>query len=264
MAIEVFNRYENKYLIGEDAFGGLQCRLSEFMDSDEYSKADFTYPICNIYYDTEDSRLIRESLSKPLYKEKLRLRSYGTPTEGSTVYAEIKKKFNGKVNKRRSGLKLAEAYTFLNTRRLPVLQPYMNAQVLRETQYLLSRMPLKPVVYISYERRAFRNDETDLRVSFDTNILSRRTDLRLESGIYGKPLLSDGKWLMEIKTADTVPLWLSKLLAEYDIKPVSLSKYGVEYQKTLAAELKKPILRVFAFPRTAPRAEETELAFAFA
>ncbi|MDR0813024.1 MAG: polyphosphate polymerase domain-containing protein [Oscillospiraceae bacterium] len=234
MATEVFNRRENKYLLDEASFIRIQDRLSHVMAPDTHNASCFTYPICNIYYDTPDSSLIRASLGKPSYKEKLRLRSYGTPDVSSEVFVEIKKKYRGIVNKRRSSLLLPEAYVFLDSGVLPQLQPYMNGQVLREVEYLLSRLRLLPKTCISYERRAlFGTDGSDLRVSFDTNILTRRDNLRLESGIYGEPLLRDGQWLMEIKTAGAFPVWLAGLLSEMRIYPVSFSKYGAEYMRTL-------------------------------
>ncbi len=263
MAIEIFNRYENKYQISEDVFFKLHDRLSGVMQTDDYNKKQFTYPICNIYYDSADSYLIRHSISKPIYKEKLRLRSYGTPAEGSTVYVEIKKKFRGLTNKRRSGLKLNEAYTFLSTGDLPIHRPYMNAQVLREIQYMLSGRALRPAVYLSYERRAFFGDASeDLRISFDTNILSRREDLRLESGVYGENLLPGGVWLMEIKTARAIPLWLTRLLSEYRIYPHSFSKYGAEYKASIAPApgIGKLPEKVLPFP--APAYTETVSAWA--
>ena len=228
MAIEVFNRYEKKYQVSEDVFAKLQDRLFDYMELDFYNREQFTYPICNIYYDSADNYLIRTSLSKPTYKEKLRLRSYGTPTEGSTVYAEIKKKYLGLTNKRRSGLKLNEAYQFLSNGNLPILRPYMNGQVLQEIQYILSQRKLLPAVYLSYERRALFDSSSDLRISFDTNIVARRYDLRLESGSYGRSLIRDGVWVLEIKTALAYPLWLTRLLSEYGIYPKRFSKYGTE------------------------------------
>ncbi|MDR1820909.1 MAG: polyphosphate polymerase domain-containing protein [Oscillospiraceae bacterium] len=234
MAIEIFNRRENKYLLDEAAFIRISDRLSHVMETDAHNKARFTYPICNIYYDTMDSSLIRASLGKPRYKEKLRLRSYGAPEAGSEVFVEIKKKYCGVVNKRRSAMLLPEAYEFLASGAIPELKPNMNAQVLRETQYMLSRLELFPRTFISYERRAlFGTDGSDLRVSFDTRIMTRRDDLRLEAGIYGEPLLRSGQWLMEIKTDGAFPVWLAKLLSELRIYPVSFSKYGAEYLRTL-------------------------------
>jgi hypothetical protein len=235
MGIDVFNRYENKYRLDEETFVRLQDRLSGFMRMDAYNQGKISYPICNIYYDTADSYLIRASLRKPAYKEKLRLRSYGTPAEGSAVYVEIKKKFRGVTNKRRSEMRPEEAYEFLTTGNLPVLRPYMNGQVLREAQYILTRQEIKPMAYLAYERRAFFGDEnSDLRVSFDTNIITRRHDLRLEAGIYGEQLLRQGEWLMEIKTSRAIPIWLTRLLSEYKVYPQSFSKYGAEYQRTFS------------------------------
>ena len=234
MAIEVFNRHENKYLVGEKILSKLQDRLSEYMNIDEYNKRCETYPISNLYYDTDDSSLIRISLSKPKYKEKLRLRAYGVPEHGSKVYVEIKKKVCGFVNKRRSAIMLDDAYSFLQSGNTPKICNGMNRQVIREVSYILQTRELSPTVYISYDRKAyFGIGQDDTRVSFDNNIQTRRYDLRLESGIYGEQLLDEGSWLMEIKVARSIPVWLCRLLSEYKIYPVSFSKYGEEYKRML-------------------------------
>jgi SPX domain protein involved in polyphosphate accumulation len=207
MAIEVFSRYEKKYLLDERTRKELQAELENRMDVDAYNKTQETYAICNIYYDTPDSYLIRTSLSKPRYKEKLRLRSYGVPDFDTKVYAEIKKKTDKLVNKRRSTLILSEAYDFLQSGRLPADQPYMNRQVLREIQYLLACHQLEPALYIAYDRRAYFGANADsLRISFDNNIRTRRRELRLEAGDYGEPLLEKGKTLMEIKASGGLPI----------------------------------------------------------
>jgi hypothetical protein len=237
MAIEVFNRYENKYMVDEKICVRLQARLSDYMKPDSYNKRFETYPICNIYYDTPDSHLIRASLMKPSYKEKLRLRSYGTPSAGSKVYVEIKKKFRGLVNKRRSALPLDEAYTFLASGKIPGARRGMNTQVLSEAAYILEQHTLVPQVYLSYERRAyFGTGQYDLRISFDTNMIARREDLLLESGIYGESLLPSGKWLMEIKTSGSIPIWLCRTLSEFRVYPVSFSKYGTAYKRSLVPQ----------------------------
>lgn len=237
MAIEIFNRHEKKYRISEKTFLRIQDRLSGYMELDAYNKRHETYSISNIYYDTKDSHLIRTSLEKPKYKEKLRLRSYGAPGSDSKIYVEIKKKVAGLVNKRRSALKPAEAYAFLRDGILPAPQSYMNEQVLREIAYVLEQHALEPALCLSYDRRAyFGADGNDLRVSFDTNIRTRRTDLRLESGGYGEPLLDGDSWLMEIKVARSIPVWLCRLLSEYGVYPVSFSKYGTEYKQMLEHE----------------------------
>ncbi len=231
MSIEVFNRYEHKYILKSDAYLKLIEILDSKMNLDDHNKNHNCYTIANIYYDTKDDYLIRHSLGKPSYKEKLRLRAYGVPQMDSMVFLEIKKKFNGVVNKRRTNLKLAEAYEFINEHKKPAYKSYMNKQVLNELEYFLQIYHLMPKVYLAYDRIAyFENGNDDLRISFDTNIRSRRYDLALEMGDHGRPLLKNDIYIMEIKTSVTKPLWLSHLLCELDIKRSSFSKYGTEYK----------------------------------
>jgi hypothetical protein len=261
MAIEVFNRYENKYIVDENTHVRLQARLSDYMKADSYNKRSETYPICNIYYDTPDSHLIRTSMMKPSYKEKLRLRSYGTPSTNAKVYVEIKKKFRGLVNKRRSALPLDEAYAFLASGKIPDINYGINIQVLSEIAYMLEQFTLVPKVYLAYERRAyFGTGQNDLRISFDTNIISRREDLFLESGIYGESLLPDGKWLMEIKTSKSIPIWLSRTLSEFRVYPAGFSKYGTEYKLSLVPGHES--VREYALSRRYPEYESQALALA--
>lgn len=234
MAIEVFNRFENKYMLNQKVLEKVQTRLSEYMELDSNNEKQDTYTISNLYYDTQDNYLIRTSLQKPNYKEKLRMRSYGVPKTGDKVYVEIKKKVAGLVNKRRSALILSEAYDFLETGRIPDTQAYQNRQVLSEISYMLETHDLRPTLYLAYDRRAYLGTgQSDLRISFDCNIRTRRCDLSLETGDYGSPLLDNDQWLMEVKSAGSIPMWLSSLLSEYKIYPTSFSKYGVEYMKTI-------------------------------
>lgn len=232
MAIEVFNRYENKYLLDNEAYYKFYNQLLEYMELDDFNKQHEFYSITNLYYDTEHNTLIRNSLAKPKYKEKLRLRAYGVPNQDTKVYLEIKKKVFGLVNKRRTSLKLNEAYDFVATGMEPEFKDYMNKQVIEEIKYFLTRFDLQPKVYLSYDRKAlFCKNNRDLRITFDTNIRSRRYDLKMEHGVHGEPLLEPGQWLMEVKAENTIPVWLAKMLSEHQMYRTSFSKYGNEYKK---------------------------------
>lgn len=156
MAIEVFNRYEKKYMLNAIQYEKLTQAISEYMVVDAYNRDKPFYEICNIYYDTPDNALIRASIEGPVYKEKLRMRSYGTPKETDHVFVEIKKKYKGIVNKRRTIMPLNEAYDYLNHHRVPDMEnPQMNRQVFREIDYFCHTYNLVPKVYLSYERRAY-------------------------------------------------------------------------------------------------------------
>ena len=234
MAIEVFNRRENKFIIDTATYLSIEGKLMQYMELDEYNKDHQFYTICNIYYDTRDNHLIRNSLTKPKYKEKLRLRAYGVPGSDDNVYLEIKKKFCGMVNKRRTTLILNEAYEFVGTGIKPEPKEYMNRQVINEIHYMLNIYDLEPKLYLAYDRKAlFSKDNHDLRITFDTNIRTRRHDLKLENGDHGESLLQSGQWLMEVKAEQSIPLWLSRLLSEHRIFSTSFSKYGREHQRLL-------------------------------
>lgn len=233
MAIEVFNRYEKKYILDEHTFRRLLERINDYMELDKYNLNGQFYSICNIYYDTDDNRLIRSSIEKPVYKEKLRMRSYGTPCGEDRVFLEIKKKYNGIVNKRRTSIVLKDAYKYMESDVYPESDTQcINTQVLKEIDYFKKMYTLKPKVYLSYDRYAyFEKNDGDFRVTFDTNITTRRGDVRLESGSYGNKLIPDRLYLMEIKISGAVPMWFTRCLSDLHIYPVSFSKYGTEYKR---------------------------------
>ena len=223
MAQTVFSRYEKKYLMPEEVYQALRERLAPHMEVDQYG----LHTICNIYYDTPASDLIRRSIEKPVYKEKLRLRSYGIPTIDSTVFLEIKKKYQKIVNKRRVPMTLREAYCYVERG----IRPEQDSQILREIDFFLRRYPLQRSLYLAYDRIAmFQRDDPDFRVTFDHKIRSRKTDMGLEQGDAGTLLLPERYYLMESKVMGATPLWFTRILSELKLYPVSFSKYGNIYQ----------------------------------
>ncbi len=230
-----FKRYEMKYLLSEKKYDLLRRKLEGELIEDSYGKTT----ICNIYFDTPDQRLIRTSLEKPIYKEKLRLRSYGTPEKGDNVFIELKKKYKGVVYKRREKMDLLSAERYLYEGK----PANKDSQIIKEIDWFLKTYKnITPAMYISYERIAlYGAEDKELRVTFDSNILWRKEELRLSSGIWGTPILKEGQRLMEIKIPGAMPLWLSHILAELEIYPVSFSKYGRGYLQ--AEQIKKEFMK---------------------
>ena len=190
-----FQRYEIKYLLDPVSYQKLRQALQDYVKVDNYGKTT----ICNIYYDTPDYRLIRTSLDKPVYKEKLRLRCYGTATDRSTAFVELKKKYKGIVYKRREDMSLKDAELFLNQG----IQPEKHSQVMEELSSFCSYYPdLQPAMYLAYDRIAtYGVEDPSLRITFDSKIRSREDCLDLRAQAYGEELLPCGYRLMEIKIA---------------------------------------------------------------
>lgn len=219
-----FKRYEKKYFLTPEQYKKFKQMIMPYVTEDEYGR----YTICNIYYDTDDFALIRASIEKPEYKEKLRVRSYGVPGDSDKVFVELKKKFDGVVYKRRVTTKAYLYAPFLKG----IAPAEKKDQISREIDYFQSFYHSVPKAFIAYDREAYRGSEDEnLRITFDTNIRYRLDNLDLRSGDYGKPILSDDKILMEIKIPGVCPLFLCHILTLLKLYPVSFSKYGTCYRE---------------------------------
>ena len=224
-----FARYEKKYRLRADQQQTLLQQMRPYLTPDRYS----SYTLCNLYYDTADWQLIRTCLEKPVYKEKLRVRSYGVPSDGDRVFLEIKKKYAGIVYKRRITAAVQDAAGLL-AQDLPVRAA---GQIGAEIAQFQARYRAQPRVFLAYDRQAFSGaQDTGLRVTFDTNLRWRQTELDLRLGDHGAPLLPPDDVLLESKLPGACPLWLSHLLSAQGIFPASFSKYGACYRQKLAKE----------------------------
>ncbi|MBQ8533210.1 MAG: polyphosphate polymerase domain-containing protein [Clostridia bacterium] len=227
MAYEtVFKRYEIKYILSTDQFEKMIGFISDRTYPDKYGETT----IRNLYYDTPTYLLIRRSIEKPEYKEKLRIRSYKTATDESTVFAELKKKYKRVVYKRRVDISLKEATDWFSGR-----ISKDRTQIQREIDYALRLYKeLRPTVFLSYDRQAFYSKEDDgFRITFDKNILARTADLTLAGEVYGQRILDEDKVLMELKCSGAIPLWMARYLSDNQIFKTSFSKYGTAYQKLI-------------------------------
>jgi SPX domain protein involved in polyphosphate accumulation len=227
---KVFKRVEKKFMIDDKTYTELMKRLEGKMKIDKYGKTT----ICNIYYDTPNNRLVRTSIEKPVYKEKLRVRSYGTPDDDGLVFVELKKKYKGVVYKRRIDMTLAQSRDFISGKS----SPGKNPQIEKEISYFLKYYEgIAPAMFLSYDRIAMAGVENpNLRVTFDSHILYRQEALELDKGVWGKELLPSNIKIMEIKIPNAMPMWLSRILDDLNIYPTSFSKYGTAYTNE---ELKK-------------------------
>jgi len=227
----VFKRYELKYLLTKAQKERVLAAMEPYRRLDKYGRTT----VRNVYFDTDSYRLIRRSMEKPVYKEKLRLRSYRKSTACEGVFVELKKKYKSVVYKRRLLMPEDKAMDWLcGNGTVP------DSQIAREIAYFKDFYSgLRPAVFLSYEREAYYSlDGGDFRITFDDNILCRQTDLSLSAEVGGTAILPEGKVLMEIKTAGGIPLWMTHCLTEQKLYKTSFSKYGTAFASLIFPKLK--------------------------
>lgn len=214
-----FKRREMKFLLDEEQYSFLRGAIEKHMTEDDFGR----HTILNIYLDNHNNDLIRSSLGKPVYREKLRLRAYGNVEDNSEAFLEIKKKFRGITYKRRFELTYKELHDYI-TDGTP---PDKRGQVFEEIDYMIKRMSLEPKIVICYDREAYYgNDDKEFRLTFDGNVRFRRDELDLRSGDRGEYLITQPFTVMEVKSAGAIPIWLARTLSEKKIFHGSFSKYG--------------------------------------
>lgn len=222
-----------KFMITKDQYRRLIEGFGDRMELDEYNIGGNLYTIMNLYYDTEHDDLVSTGLKREdKYRFKIRLRSYDP--KYPTAFLEIKKKVNGLVNKRRTLMYIDDVNPFLMEHKDVPESPVVKRQVIRELDVIARNYTLMPKVVLCYDREAFfgtRSEDGDLRVTFDTNIRARRTELDLRLGSHGDLILDESFVLMEVKVDRAVPLWLSKLLSENNVRKKRFSKYGTEFSQ---------------------------------
>ncbi|MDI6453617.1 polyphosphate polymerase domain-containing protein [Peloplasma aerotolerans] len=230
----IFNRYERKYIITAKQKDELIEFLNEYLIEDPYSTDGKAYTVYNIYFDTHDFSIIRNSIAKPRYKDKLRLRSYKFPLNPEDpVFLEIKKKYEGKINKRRITMRYDQALDYLEKKIMPTFDNFRDNQIMKEIDYFINIHNAYPGAFIKYDRIAMMSPTDELRVTFDYNIKFRNQKVDFTND-YGNLILSNrDSWLMEVKTEDNFPFWLARKLSEYQLYSQSFSKYGRAYQQYL-------------------------------
>lgn len=227
---KIFRRKETKYLLSKEKYDELMKELKRYVEKDKYYKST----ICNIYFDTDNYDLIINSINKPKYKEKIRIRSYNIPRLEDNIFLELKKKYDGIVGKRRINIKLKDFYSFLKTGNLV----NDDLQIKSELEYYFKKYELKPKLYLAYDRLSYYSkDNKEFRITFDRNLRSREEDMNLELGDSGKLYFKEDTYIMETKVLDTYPIWFTKILSKLKIYPISFSKYGSIYSSKIKEEM---------------------------
>lgn len=251
---QIFDRVEKKYLIDQNQKQHLLKVIQTQMRPDDYYRSE----IFNIYFDTDQFDLIIQSIEQPMFKEKLRARSYGGYNK---VFFEIKTKLCGGENnvgyKRRMKITKKEYAKLVkkggkivdlvksaggdadarksgrkNASTTKTAQVHKNdLRIAEEIDYLIAHFDLKPQILVFYERESYQGEE-GLRITFDENLKYRTKNLSFAKRKDDKSFFTDEKnIIMEIKAHEVMPLWLVKALSAEKVYPQQFSKVGKIYQQ---------------------------------
>lgn len=231
-----FKRHELKFVINNELKEIIINTINPYMEIDKYKKTT----IKNIYFDTDDYLLIRRSIDKPIYKEKLRIRTYVNQLNENNTFVELKKKYNHVVYKRRLEINEKIAMDWLTGK---IDCPY-DTQVAKEIDYFYKLYKgLKPLVFLSYDREAYyEKNGGDLRITFDDNILFRDQNINLSEEPFVTAVLENNQVIMEIKTTSSLPIWIVDILSKHHIYKTSFSKYGTIYKNIIFNKIKNNYL----------------------
>ena len=233
MPIMTFKRFEEKFLITEQQYKNIMPEIEKYMTSDKYCLNGNEYSIYNVYFDTPNDELIRHSINKVNYKEKIRMRSYYPQKSlDDKVFLELKRKYDGVVYKRRVSLNIAEVNRMIENKCLDNSENnYLKKQVINEINHFLKVHNIVPKVAIRYDRNAlFCSYDKNIRITFDRNIYARRQNIYLGESEFDSRILQEGYRLMEIKNNGSLPTWIIQILSKNKIYNTSFSKYGTEYK----------------------------------
>ncbi len=223
-----FERIEKKFRMTAEQYRMLLPVLEAQLQHDDFG----TSTICSIYYDTPDYTLIRRSIERPLFKEKLRLRSYGIPGNDDMVFVEIKRKLNGIGYKRRISVPFGEAKKLLRGEAIGCGDPQIGSELLA----FIDRYHPQPAVYLTYRRYAMTaKDDPEFRVTIDRDLKYRISEVEYPSEEGMMPVMEDGSLvLMEIKALGAIPLWLTDEMSRLKIFQAPFSKIGTCYTRHIA------------------------------
>ena len=249
MAIEIFRRREQKYLITREQYEELVLQMSPYMRPDTFG-IDGKYTVTSLYFESPDNKIYYETKNKLKFRQKLRLRVYNEADIDSIAFFEVKQKHKKVVNKRRMRLSVTEAYRYLNHSSHIPLEDFetSNLQVLREIDHFRDLFNLRPEMIVSYDRHAFHGiHDAELRVTFDLNLRCRNEDLAVENGSHGKSFIDTNLVVLEVKVNDSVPLWLTRILQDLNCEQRGASKFCTSLELLKDEELgnamiKEPVL----------------------
>ncbi len=216
-------RTEKKYLIDSKQALQIEEKLKKFCTPDTHCRNNNCYSVRSLYFDDIYNSCFYDSREGLPHREKFRLRIYNLTTEN--IFLEWKRKEFAISEKNRFIISKINAdklitgnYSFNDIK---------NEKELLYAIYAKFRNNIfSPKVIVDYERKAYNLPSYNIRITIDSNIkASANTNLFYNNQCPTKPVLNNGKSILEIKYSQIIPDYLCEIINMYDLKRINYSKY---------------------------------------
>jgi hypothetical protein len=241
-------RYELKYLVTEIQAAAIGKYIGPFLEPDRYSKLQRGghYPIVSLYLDSPELRLCKETLTGVKNRFKLRIRSYTDEPEYPRFF-EIKRRINRVIMKSRARVMDRDVPLLLRGRSLPPQGYTTDEAALSQFQLYVVNINAGPMVLIRYMRQAWEStSENRVRVTFDRDLCYKVTHepyVRLGGSGWQHSDVTRGIAILEIKFTGSYPLWLTRLVEDFELEVTAVSKYATSMEQAYRLGFCGPALR---------------------
>lgn len=215
-------RHELKYLINEYEYHAMKNILKYMLKEDPHMADKGQYKVSSLYFDDIFNTAYNQKLAGIEKRCKYRIRIYDG--RDSMIRLEKKMKSGAYVSKESAALTRRQ-YNGIVEGDCEALK-YSSQPLLKEFYSLTDSVRLSPRVIVEYDREAYTETLSDIRVTFDKNLRTavNSLDLFYEARV-DVPALLQGTMIVEVKYNGYLPLHIRNTLTAADKQSMALSKF---------------------------------------
>lgn len=222
---EIIKKYRNewKYSLSNQELSLLKSRISEVMELDPHTPKKGRYVIHSLYFDDYKDTSVYTTDSGLSKRFKWRIRYYDEDL--NYIVLERKEKLSSRCHKKSCKLTLDEYEAIISGNITDILYD-TDKRLIRELARDMMLYDYKPKVIIDYERIAYVEEITNVRITFDMKISASYDLEHFLDGNYTKFYINpSGINVLEVKFDDILPSYIRKIVESYGFKQTSFSKY---------------------------------------
>ena len=230
---QIFSRFEFKYIINKNLSKVIQQEVKNFTINDDFSKKKDKYLVRSLYFDNNIFTNFKEKIDGIKNRHKFRIRTYSMKkNELVPMYLEMKGRDNQRTFKNRTKIEIDDLKSFCGNKDLFHLKKkYLDNKLINQFIFDFYRKKILPKVIIDYNRRALLSKNgLYFRLTFDSDIKACSSQDLFEKNHNWKECIS-GNDILEVKFDLNIPPWFHRIIQNYQLKRISVSKFvlGMEY-----------------------------------